>query len=113
MLMLNKGGRLLVTCMYRANLESSRTELIRGGNMIKIRASKRLKIQANRETNRASQRSLYWRNSSAARTYTAKRAQYQKRKREGVRRRQHATTEIQLPPKDELCMEYYGLARFF
>ena len=47
--------------------------------MNKIRASKRLKIQANRETNRASQRSLYWRNSSAART--AKRAQYQKRKR--------------------------------
>ena len=78
MLMLNKGGRLLVT-----NLESSRTELIRGGNMNKIRASKRLKIQVNRETNRASQRSLYWRNSSAARTCTctAKRAQYQKRKR--------------------------------
>ena len=37
--------------------------------------------------------------------------QFQKRKREA--RRQHATTEIQLPPKDELCMEYYGLARFF
>ena len=49
--------------------------------MNKIRAYKTLKIQANRETNRASQRSLYWRNSSAARTCTAKRAQYQKRKR--------------------------------
>ena len=49
--------------------------------MNKIRASKRLKIQANRETNRASQRSLYWRNSCAARTCTAKKAQYQKHKR--------------------------------
>ena len=41
--------------------------------MNRIRASKRLKIQANRETNRASQRSLYRRNSSAARS--TKRAQ--------------------------------------
>ena len=60
--------------------------------MNKIRASKRLKIQANRETNRASQRSLYWRNSSAARTCTAKRAQYQKRKREAETARYNGNT---------------------
>ena len=64
--------------MYRAIW--SRTELLRGGDMNRILTrfellEKRLKIQANRETNRASQR----RNSSAARS--AKRAQ-RKRKRE-------------------------------
>ena len=89
MLMLNKGGRLLVTCTEQI---WSRTELIRGGNMNKIRASKRLKIQANRETNRASQRSLYWRNSSAARTCTAKRAQYHKREAETARYNGNTTT---------------------
>ena len=62
--------------------------------MNKIRASKTIKIQANRETIRASQRSLYWRNSSAARrpTCTAKRAQYQKRKREAETARYNGNT---------------------
>ena len=84
MLMLNKGGRLLVTC--------TELELIRGGNMNKIRASKRLPIQANGETNRASQRSLYWRNSSAARTcylYSEK-PKGRNIRSVSVRRRQHA-----------------------
>ena len=63
MLMLNNSRRLLVTCS-RANRESNRAYKWRQHeqNSDEILASKRLKIQANRETNRASHRSIYWRN---------------------------------------------------
>ena len=60
MLMLNKGGRLLVTCTEQI---WSRTELLRGGNRkknsIAVRASKRRRYELNSDEKRASKREAW------------------------------------------------------
>ena len=50
-------------------------------------------------------------NAGAEQRRASARDMYRASKRQTIQR-QHAITEIQLPPKGELCMEYYGLACF-